>query len=310
MSNQLASVAVVILTHNHERFISRCIRSALSQKTRFFIEVLVFDDFSEDRTRDILKEFAEHDERVSLFLSEKHLGAAQNGSRVADEVQSTYIAFLDGDDFWTYDRKIDEQVQFLEENPAYAGSFHDASLSDITNSNNNHLYKSFKRYSQMYKYNQNYFPWDALARVIIPHSSLVFRTCLLNNLKTNSITKHKFSGGWMLTVLLLKHNKFKFFNKEWSTYVNHDAGVTKLIDPSQFNAANVAFLKTLLSDDYYKNIKKDVFKSIVLELGNWLHSPSLINESRLHRITLLASYAYHFFIWGVYEFAERYRKQF
>ncbi len=51
---------VCMKTYNHEEFISQAIESVLMQKTEFEYELLNEEDDSSDKTREIVKEYAEN----------------------------------------------------------------------------------------------------------------------------------------------------------------------------------------------------------------------------------------------------------
>ena len=52
-------VSVCVVTYNQEKFIEQCLQSIVDQEANFDFEVLVADDCSTDRTREIIKIFAE-----------------------------------------------------------------------------------------------------------------------------------------------------------------------------------------------------------------------------------------------------------
>ena len=50
-------VSVPIITYNHEPYIAKALDSVLMQRTNFEYEIVVGEDCSTDRTRDILLEY-------------------------------------------------------------------------------------------------------------------------------------------------------------------------------------------------------------------------------------------------------------
>ena len=50
-------VSIIITSFNYQRFIEESIDSCLSQKTNCRFEVIVIDDGSDDKTRDILSSY-------------------------------------------------------------------------------------------------------------------------------------------------------------------------------------------------------------------------------------------------------------
>lgn len=50
-------VSVRIVTYNHEKYICECVDSVLAQQTDFEFEIVIGEDGSQDRTRDICFEY-------------------------------------------------------------------------------------------------------------------------------------------------------------------------------------------------------------------------------------------------------------
>jgi glycosyltransferase involved in cell wall biosynthesis len=120
-------VTALIMAYNHERLVEQAIESALLQELDVGYEILIADDCSTETTRSIVQRYGErHPDRIRLFLPEQNMG--ENAMRVAGTraARGTYIAFLDGDDYWTSPRKLQRQAEFLSERPDYAICFHNA----------------------------------------------------------------------------------------------------------------------------------------------------------------------------------------
>ena len=65
-------VSVCVQTYNQENYIANCIESILVQLTDFDFEIVIGDDDSTDRTRDICIEYAKkHPEKIRLILHKR-----------------------------------------------------------------------------------------------------------------------------------------------------------------------------------------------------------------------------------------------
>lgn len=111
------TVSVVIPSHNCERYIAETIESVLAQ-TFGDLEVIVVDDGSTDRTREIVASF---DSRVRL-VAQGNAGVCRARNRGISEARGRYICLMDHDDYWFPD-KIERQVEILEGHPEYAVAF-------------------------------------------------------------------------------------------------------------------------------------------------------------------------------------------
>lgn len=125
-------VSVVILTYNQKNFIGKAIESALAQETNFDFEILVGDDCSTDGAQEVIQNYQnQYPDKVKAILHSKNLG--QNGLFNTIETlklaKGTYIAPMDGDDYWTSPHKLQIQVDFMEANPSFSACFHNALIT-------------------------------------------------------------------------------------------------------------------------------------------------------------------------------------
>ena len=128
-NTEIPVVSICCITYNHSKFIRDCIQGFLIQKTSFPIEILIFDDASTDNTANILQEFTLNNENIILFLqSENQWKKNKFGIKdwLLPNAKGKYIAFCEGDDYWTDPHKLQKQVDFLESNSTYIGTFHRA----------------------------------------------------------------------------------------------------------------------------------------------------------------------------------------
>ncbi len=135
-------VSVIFITYNHEKYVEKALRSVLAQETDFPFEVVIGEDCSTDRTGEIVSkiaaEYPEHeakgpgDKQIRLFLRSENTGGhpTLNVYETTMRCQAEYLAYLEGDDFWTDPKKLQKQVDFLEKHPEYIGVTHDLQMVD------------------------------------------------------------------------------------------------------------------------------------------------------------------------------------
>lgn len=92
-------VSVAMATYNGERFIKEQIDSILRQTIQN-IEIVICDDCSTDNTWEILKEYANIDNRFKIYRNETNIGFVRNFDKVISLCQGDYIALSDQDDIW------------------------------------------------------------------------------------------------------------------------------------------------------------------------------------------------------------------
>jgi glycosyltransferase involved in cell wall biosynthesis len=123
--NQPVRVSVVMLTYNHEPYIRQAIESVLMQHTTFAYELLVSDDRSSDRTPKIVKELEErYPETIRALVRDRNIGMLPNFVTTLAACRGEYVAFLDGDDYWTSSRKLQAQADFLDTCAAFSMCSH------------------------------------------------------------------------------------------------------------------------------------------------------------------------------------------
>lgn len=117
-------VSIVTITYNHEPYIRKCIEGILMQQVNFSIEFIIAEDCSTDGTLAICKEYAtKYPDIIKLITSETNVGALYNEVRAIASAKGKYIAFCEGDDYWTEPLKLQKQVDFLENNLDYSVCF-------------------------------------------------------------------------------------------------------------------------------------------------------------------------------------------
>jgi glycosyltransferase involved in cell wall biosynthesis len=120
-------VSVFCITYNHENFIRDAIEGFLMQETTFPVEIFIHDDASTDRTADIVREYAEKYPHIFWTVLQKENQWSRNTGCIFEflrKQRGNFLAFCEGDDFWTKTYKLEKQVRFLEENPDYSICFH------------------------------------------------------------------------------------------------------------------------------------------------------------------------------------------
>jgi glycosyltransferase involved in cell wall biosynthesis len=110
-------VSVLMTTYNHEDFIRESIDSVLMQRTNFKYELVICEDYSDDNTRAIVKEYKlRYPDIIKLNLQDYNTGGKGTFLSTFKMCKGEYIAFLEGDDYWIDEKKLQKQVEFLDKN--------------------------------------------------------------------------------------------------------------------------------------------------------------------------------------------------
>lgn len=120
ISNDRLEVVVWMVTYNHEHYIAQAIESVLNQQTTFSYKLIIGEDCSTDKTREICISYAEkYPDKIQLLLQKHNVGAIVNGHAIykaSFDSGASFIAMLEGDDYWADSLKLQKQVDFFKNN--------------------------------------------------------------------------------------------------------------------------------------------------------------------------------------------------
>lgn len=113
--NKLPNVTIYTCAFNSQEYIDRCIRSVLNQRLVNF-EYLLIDDYSFDKTPEIMARYSSIDKRIKFIRNEKNLGLASSCNVALKESIGEYIIRMDSDDWFKNDESLLELLIHAEQN--------------------------------------------------------------------------------------------------------------------------------------------------------------------------------------------------
>ena len=190
------------------------------QKTSFPFEVLVHDDASTDYTAQIIREYeAKYPHLFRCVYQTENQFKKQNTlvNILFPMARGKYIALCEGDDYWTDPNKLQKQVDFLEANPDFAGSYHQTKVILEDGSERGDLYGLC---------NKDYLSTEETISTASPFhtSSFVFRNyhLVLPEWFYNIV-----SGDMALFSIVSSYGFLKNIPEVMSVYRKHDGGITE-----------------------------------------------------------------------------------
>ncbi|MGY1688891.1 glycosyltransferase [Geodermatophilus sp. SYSU D01105] len=221
----LPKVSVLVTTYNHERFLADALDSALAQEASFPFEVVVGEDCSTDRTRDVLLAYhARHPDVIRMVLPERNLGPNSMYVEVMRVARGEYIAILDGDDHWLSADKLQRQADFLDAHPSSSACFHDMMVvyDDARGRPRPHLAETPRTTFSFV---------DLLSRPFIPTSALMHRRLTAEELLAwysevaPSVWQDLVLIDWITLLLLGRRGHVEYLRGPSAVYRVHDSGV-------------------------------------------------------------------------------------
>lgn len=237
----IPDISIAMLTYNHQDFIGEAIESVLMQQTSYSYKIIIAEDCSTDKTREIILEFQrKNPDKIKLILQKVNVGASKNNVILLSNLEGKYIAALEGDDYWTDPLKLQKQVNFLESNPDYVLCFHQVNVLKTDGS----IVDDF-----ITKVPENYETIETLARLgnYIHTPSVVFRNVLKEfpfEFEQSPI------GDYFLYMMLVEHGKLKCLKEKMCVY-REGVGIWSQKN-EYFKNFNTAYLHALLCS-YFKN---------------------------------------------------------
>lgn len=284
-------VSIKMITYNHEPYIAQAIEGVVMQKTTFKFELIIGEDCSTDLTRTICEDYAnKYPEIIKLLPAEQNLGMIQNGLRTLQACNGKYIAFCEGDDYWTDPLKLQKQVDFLEANEDY-GLVHTNYLRYINDLNcfEESLAKNINSgniFIELLKENQ-----------IATLTVMLRKDLAIEAVKTGILEKGFLIGDYPLWLEISTKSKIGFLNDITAVYrvlpesASHSNDINKEIDinrtvisitryfASKYNLVEILFDQELL---FYKYLLSKGFKYKRTDLSN--EAFSFLKKSTSYKI--------------------------
>lgn len=256
-------VSIRCITYNHEKYIRDALEGFIMQKTNFKFEAIVHDDASTDNTAAIIREYAEKypDIIKPIFETEnqysKHDGSLKKIMNDAIHPDAKYIAFCEGDDYWTDPYKLQKQVDLMEKHPNCTLCYH--ACKNISEDEN------YKPFGETIK--ETYNKIDILNYPFQTATVIIKKEILFSEIYKKATATKCLSGDILLFLSASTLGIMKGINTQMSVYRRHNNGISI----SMWNKKNlynhyVAWTKVgkLFGNEIKKNIEENRLKSFIV----------------------------------------------
>lgn len=274
-------VSVILLTYNHEKFITQALESVLNQKTNFDYDITIVEDFSPDRTREIVIDYArKHPEKINLRLSPYNRNDSFEWMKAIESARGEYIALLDGDDYWTTPYKLQKQADFLDDTPGCSCCFH--STTHFYEDGSREAYDSKPPGERDY-----YFLEDLFLGDFIPTCATMFKNRLFGDFP--GWFNDLWAGDFPVHILNAIHGKIG--------YINEVMGATRIHQGGKWNGLEkIQQLKNVIGDYEILRANLDVMNNPVVNnliarsYHEWAAEAVRAGDVKTARRTLIKSF--------------------
>ncbi len=259
-------LTVCLITYNQAQYLKEAIDSILMQQVNFAWELVIADDCSTDGTREILLDYKKRFPKlIKLILQKNNVGAEKNWHKLISYPKSKYLAYLEGDDYWTDSDKLQSQIDFLEKNPSYELCFHPVKVLFENDEERQTIWPMLNGKTE---FTIN----ELLKENFIPSNSVVFKRQKYNNLPSGIMP-----GDWYLHLYNAQFGKIGFINRVMSVYRRHSGGLwwDAYKDPDklwlqygiQYVVLYVEMLKLYGDNDEFKKTIHEGLADILVKLA-------------------------------------------
>jgi glycosyltransferase involved in cell wall biosynthesis len=262
-------ISIIVLTYNHAKFINENLEGILMQKVDTPVELIICDDSSTDQTVDIVNHIIckiPENFEIKFFKHDKNIGATPNFYFALQQVTGDYLAFCEGDDYWTNPNKLQIQIDFLNKNPDFSLCFHTATNVSTDPIINETIFSTIE--------NREYSPIEIYKHWLVHTATVMMRAEVLQSKAKEETLKQK-DLQYFDTILFLAAStlgKMRGMDKKMSAYRRHEAGLS----------AGKTNFKRDLQHNKLDKIIGDYYKGEIKKIANWhIFSRSNLNFQQL-----------------------------
>ena len=284
-------IDVLLATYNGEKYLKEQLDSILNQ-TYKNINLIISDDCSTDSTREILKQYEQKDNRITLYMQEKNLGYVKNFEFLLSKVQSKIYMLSDQDDIWLKDKIKKTYNKLIETNSDLV--FTDL---EVVDENVNTIYPSFNDYmllSRKIKKYHNDYRLQYLYNCITGCTLMSKKEFLNEIIPIPTDSKYVIHDTWIGLVVALK-GKIEYLEDKTIKYRQHgnnQVGTDKL---------SHKFKKLKQVRELFINVKLELFTTYVNNDKIFPEELKIQNKKALEYFKMLKNKRYfNFKGWGIF----------
>jgi glycosyltransferase involved in cell wall biosynthesis len=266
-------VGILCVTCNQAQYISQAIDSFVTQLTKFTFKIFIIDDASTDETEKIINELIGiHPGLIKYTRNAENIGLISSYVKGLEFLTAKYIAYCDGDDFWTDPLKLEKQVTYMEENPEVILTHHKDVLLDERGIDYS-VYSTVVDSPNLFQVYDTHF---------ISSPSIVCR----NIFTSDHLTMMKFAGSGDIAIFALAAvmGKIDYINESMACYrLAKGAQTSNFYSNARREICNINYVM-LLNNTYGCRFDNQLLQKLVLVLNKHSHALSRLSVYQRFKI--------------------------
>ncbi|MBQ8635611.1 glycosyltransferase [bacterium] len=245
-------VAIACQTYNQAKYIRQMLDGFVMQKTNFRFVAYVGDDCSTDGTKEIIEEYAKkYPEIIKPIYQQTNTKGAMNFMDTFNACKAQYVAWCEGDDYWTDENKLQKQADFLDCHPDYSGCFHPVKVIYENNEKKSAFYPAKKTMLGKNKITLN----ELLHKNYIQTNSIMYRWRFQDGSLGQYFFEYILPGDWYLHLLHAKCGPIGYIDEVMSVYRRQPQGIwyDSIANPERLKLNNGLYMF-----NFYKNVYKNI----------------------------------------------------
>ena len=251
-------ISICILTYNHQSYIEKGLIGVFSQSIISQCEIIIGDDCSQDSTVEIIEAcLLECPCNVEFIPRKLNIGPGRNYHDVITRASGRYIAYLDGDDAWVDNKKLEKQLNLFYMNPklGLVGTHASGSIPKFSNNQNSTEYYSVA-------------PLDLLSKNVIVNSSVLVNREVFFWARSEL---DLLSPGWVKSFIAEDYCTWIMISSKYDLWVLREPCVDINVEQGSLSRPNdklkkIAYLKSVLK---MKKMYLDYYEIPLVSISRW-----------------------------------------
>lgn len=278
-------VSICTTAFNHEDSIRQTLEGFLLQKVTFPYEIVINDDASSDSTAQIIREYEQkHPNLINATYQNENQyskGVWPMAQLVLPRAKGKYIAYCEGDDYWTDPYKLQKQVDFLEANPEYGMVCTNYSIIENEQIKDSVLTSQFKITEALDIDIETYLKQRYLVRTLTVMFRSEYAATFLTDIDESLRTGYSL-GDNILWAYIINKSKGRYLPNITAFYrvLANSASHQKSVEKERTHKRDVLLVSLRLAEEF--NLSKQLVKDFKLKLDILEMKFDVIDRKRMH----------------------------